>query len=334
MKRLVLIAAAIGVLMVTAQPVDAACNNARKITTFNNIGPAISYVYTPGVVVGEGGNGLNGSSITANLSGTFWAVGAGDPAPDIGSDSGTFPALEWMYVYPNYPATLQTTWANDTRIDGCIDTDPNVPEGMKCTAVQLTDVDPTTGQTVFAVLSAAANQQGDYLFIQEGEAPINLIAFPVCEILDSSRDDQTGAITVSVDCVSEAELDPGFYLSDDPACQVNGGGGVQGLVTGYQVFTMTLPEGSAPPTDFRREAWTPQGDPTPLGMVSTFTVGCEGEADVYISYALLNESGFLTDSVAPNSTRMECGANLAEPEQRIRPTRERTREKPPATRGR
>ncbi|NIR60755.1 MAG: hypothetical protein GWO02_15230 [Gammaproteobacteria bacterium] len=118
-----------------------------------------------------------------------------------------------------------------------------------------------------------------------------------------------------------------MYLSADPQC--NSGGGGAELFEGYRVRAQVLPRGSAPPSDFNVENWppapTPGGGgaaPTPIGQNTTVALPCGQDSDVYVSYTLVGKgctsaNCFNTEVVFQTSTRVECGANLADPEERI-----------------
>ena len=60
--------------------------------------------------------------------------------------------------------------------------------------------------------------------------------------------------------------------------------------------------------------WTAGGNPAALGSATTFTVPCGAtDVDVYVAGAYRWATGFETAVVGANSTRVECGPNLANP---------------------
>ena len=115
MKSLKIFGLALGVvaLVAAAQPAQAACGAPFLITSLNQAAGYYAYVVNPST---ESGGGLDGSTVTEDVTGFFWGLGVGNPLPGVGADNGTFPTLSWLYIYPNYPAAVLTTWAADPSI--------------------------------------------------------------------------------------------------------------------------------------------------------------------------------------------------------------------------
>ena len=118
MKKLAILGVAIGLLL-AAMPAEASCGNLRQINSLASPG-GDAYVLTPGFPYG--GDGLNKSTVSPAIVGTFWHVGNGDlTATGVGNDNGSFGALDgWLVPYPNYSAYIKSDWTQP-GIDGCID---------------------------------------------------------------------------------------------------------------------------------------------------------------------------------------------------------------------
>lgn len=331
MKKMKLFGLGLGLLAVVAiaQPANAACGAPFLISTTDAGTGEYSYVINPGVT----DNGFNGSTITDQLTGFFWGVGIGNPALGVGADNGSFAALDWFYIYPGFPAGILTTWAASAGIDTCIDVQGAL--GSRCQATFLQDVDPSTGQGVFALISTADDPaSGDFYLNLEGGAAINLAPAAQMPILNSTRNGDQG-VTVQLGGPTAEALAAGAYLDAALACQGAGGGGtdpLNGLVDGYSIRYQVLPRGSQPPSDFGADGWNDGGTGVlPLGMPGQVAVDCGGQdADVYLTYQLHLDSGFAAPLVSASSTRIECGPNVADPQQRIRiaPDQPETRQKP------
>ena len=318
MKKMKIFGLALGVLalIAVAQPANAACGAPFLITSINGDAGYYAYVINPTVTPGAGGNGLAGSTITDQFTGFFWGVGVGDPAPGVGADNGTFAAIDWMYVYPNYPASVLTTWAASTDIDTCIDVQGALGERCQVTFFQDVDLE-NGGEGLFAIVSTPDDSASGDFFLDNGGVNITLAPADKMAILGSTRAGDTG---VEIMLGSPAMPEAGLYLSDAPACQGAGVGGTaaNGLIVGYQAVTQVVPRGSAPPSDFSRAAWTNAGDVAPVGQPTAISVPCDGDSDVYASYAWEMDSGFSSPIVSSSTTRLECGANIADPDQGIR----------------
>ena len=79
------------------------------------------------------------TSVSGNLQGLFWVLGAGNPDFRAGVDNGRFaprgispytgtPTGGWLRNYPLYPAYIESTWAANQRIDGCPDKVPHLKD--------------------------------------------------------------------------------------------------------------------------------------------------------------------------------------------------------------
>ena len=276
MKALKIFGLALGVvaLIAAAQPAQAACGAPFLITSINSSTGYIAYVINPTVT----DDGLDGSSITADVTCFFWGVGFGNPAFGVGADNGSFPTLSWLYVYPGYAASVLTTWAADPSIDTCIDA--MGPLGERCQVTFFQDVSTADGSGLFALVSTPDNPASGDFFMDNGGVNIELAPQEGMAILSSSRAGDTG-VAMDLSGPSPEGILAGSYLSDSPNCQGAGAGGtdpLNGLIVGYRAVTQVMPRGSAPPSDFNVDAWDdagsgiqPLGRRRRSGLVATVT---------------------------------------------------------------
>ena len=90
---------------------------------------------------------------------------------------------------------------------------------------------------------------------------------------------------------------------------------------GFKVMSMTIPLGDPPPSDRDATLWTELelagggGQPVTLFGSSVTVESTCGSAnhDVYLAPGLVFDSDFAPSVVSRNSTRIECGPNLAYP---------------------
>jgi hypothetical protein len=329
MRKMKFFGLALGLLAIVAvaQPAHAICGAPFLISTAVDV-DTYSYVINP--AVDPATQGLNGSTVTDQIQGFFWGVGVGNPTLGVGADNGSWTALDWLYIFPGYPAAIITTWAESTGIDTCIDVQGAF--GSRCQATFVQDVDPDTGEGMFALLATADDDaSGDFFLVQDGNAPIVFAPQPKMAVTGSVRNGAQG-VTVALAGPTVEAIAAGSFLDEDPACLAASGGGpapLNGLVTGYSVRYVIQPRGSQPPSNFAVEQWTDSGNGIlPLGSTTQAAVDCGGQDnDVYLSYQLHFDSGFAAPFVSASTTRTECGPNVADPQERIRVAPE-TRQKP------
>lgn len=287
------------------QPAYAICGSFIGFTFDSQNG----YIFTPGCEASD--CGTIGTSMTDNARGTFWAINEGSPALMAGIDNGSFPLLPddqkgWGYPYPGYPMRVNSGWGDDPRIDNCIETaaDPN-----KCMVVLFMDTSPINNAGAFALATDAADSgSGEYDFLY---SEVTLTTLPKMQITNTVRNNGGESVSVTVDGVSLADLQSGFYL--DPACPTPAAKGFPQLIQGYQVYARELPRDAPMPTDSNVAAWNPVGPLTPLGDPSTVTLPCSGDTDRYVSAGVVFNSNFSNVWLAENATKVQCGANLADP---------------------
>ena len=93
--------------------------------------------------------------------------------------------------------------------------------------------------------------------------------------------------------------------------------------TGYRILQQILPRGSMPPSD-RSAGWTDASGVVPATQGTTVTATCgAADQDVYLATELIFDSGFGTSIVSANSSRVECGTTLADPDDKPRTPRPR-----------
>jgi len=341
-SRIVLSLAFLTLITAAAQPAWAICAAPFIIST---LGDYTSYVVAPGYCpprLADCTSDLE-SSVSSDLRASFWHVGNGNPTPGLGTDNGSFAALgNWVIyqdpggAYAGYPAYIDTTWGASQQIDGCIDTPQPGGPPEKCMAVLLADRDGT-GASSFALLTAGADDNGNFFLYLDGGETINLAAMPRPQILQTGR---VGLDNISVTVAGPTleALSANLHQSQDPNGLCAGAAGAVSEIS-YRMYTMYVPRGSMPPTDLDPANWIP-GPTAALGETVEFVV-CdqyppEEQIDAYLAYALVFDSGFETPFVSggsPSTTspRIECIFVLADPG-RIRIKEENRRERGTRTR--
>jgi hypothetical protein len=306
LSKITLLAGMVLAIMLLVQPAFAACSNARLIQA--------SEIY-----------GTDGEFPSYNASAWFWALGSGVQGVGSGNDNGAVYGSTDGYGTADYgffgaPYTygygyVSASWGTG-GVDGCIDatvapTLCNV--GGCCTAILISD--QFDGQGYFALLTSTADAGQNY-----GAFPaVNMAALPKPNITGSVRVDAAN-VNVTVACPSQASLAGGLAL--DPGCPDT-------VVTGCKLYTQTVARGGAPADDRELSGWTSVGVGAAAGTSETVGVTCSGNQDVYLTSALVFDSGFELRYGGTNSTRVECGPNLANPVRRLQdgttPTRKKSR---------
>ncbi len=331
-----------------AAPLQASCGTFAQITNIDGTGATSFLVNTafqnfggdPGTYYGTGAYGpYNFSFDPANPANTplspaaqitFWRTGTGDPAVGMGDDNGTYDMIANGGFY--FSGTLPTstfggyirggkllgTW-QPAGIDGCVGAN-------SCMCLLVTDQDGVNGD--WAILGAMSNANFNSFMDIGGTdgvanlAPIRMVNFDPPGITGSRRDAVSFDVELDVTLAAPAG---GVYTQDGCAC---------GPV-GFKVLQQIVPEGNMPPTDRDAGLWA---EPTLVGGgaqgVTAFgdTVTVESacgasNTDVYLTTQLIFDSNFGTSVVSGNSTRVECGPTLANPDDRpskpARPQRDR-----------
>jgi hypothetical protein len=334
--------AAVAGLVVAAvgMPANAGCPGSQLLdATFHYV---VSNPNWGGQAGGDGRCGSNGCydsvsgpPVSPALRAVFWAVGSGNPAIGLGNDSGIFSggfqATDfWMkqisasfsgnlYHYPawcslkigyNYVVGAPVTWSAPDA-DGCGPS--GTPPAISCTCFMLSDV--WNNQGYFATMCAKSDVLGNTNF--DFGADFHLAPVPQPNITASARDAVSGDVTLSVG-LKNTDGNP-----DTPAEGVYTKDGCGTGLAGFRVFGAVVPRNGTPtPGQF---VLLPRADNTQQG-----TTGFGGQVavkadcnptlaqDLYLSAQVVGEGAtpFTAQFIGKSSTRVPCGANLADPGQR------------------
>jgi len=265
-------------LLLTGGDALAHCGSTRLFSS------GYHYIFTPGVCP-SGTSCPGDTSVTSNLIGAFWDLGNGDPRVLYGADNGSWPALEgppfngWVGYTHGEPAYLAGDWAQDVRIDSCVQSN--------CMAVLLSDLNLESADvgyfgTYFAFFTQSAPSGLPFFF----DFDVELARIPRPIILSSTRvpPDRLD-LTVRVDA-------PTGGIVIDPQCP-------QGAV-GYHIFRAAVPRGAPLPSPSASE-WIladggagPNGEPIPFGTTITVHLDPYCAKDNYLAAGLAFDSGFET----------------------------------------
>jgi len=269
-------------------PAWAACATPRIVSSLFPPG-SHSYVYTPGFDAET-----HGSSTSESLTGSFWALGGGNPASGQGIDNGGFESgLGWAVRNPGYPTAFHTTWAASSAIDGCID----AAGSSACMAVLFSDQCDDEGY--FALLTATSFR-GNYSFAQPDSGAIVLgqVPAPQAENFNTFPALFRGSVTVHTPTA-------GLYLGE---------GCSQAVVSGYRIYVASTPRDSgAPSVDRSSGSWEvigggqgPEGQALPLGSMTEIVAVCQPGMDLYVASSLVFDSGFETRFLSQPLPRVQC----------------------------
>lgn len=298
-----------------AHPAAASCADERWIHARDIRTPGVTqcdveiYCWDGSVVLG-----CLDRSVSADFSGSFWALGTGDPALGQGDDNGLLAAADWSYDaspcvgggMPGYetarrPRVISGTWSAP-GIDGCVDAAGTYAEltGDECVLVALSD--QSDGQSYFALLSALVNldEFEDPVFWPWRDlGPIELTAIPSPEISQPLEGPSSGRrCEVVVTAPPASEIGGGLYL--DAACGAE-------LMQGYNVYRFSG-KGGALPDDLVLDAdWQLlTSTPIPLGESATLSIAGGASGRIYLAGTLVFESGFETGRVSPPAGPVTC----------------------------
>jgi hypothetical protein len=349
-SRIAIGAAVVLLVAATVQPSNAACATPRLLDNvgaklvsnpnWGGAGGSRTCVFVNGCYADDSTGGLQSPPISASFDGVFWGfdtasgLSQSDPAIAAGMDSGGWGIENWSkqvtadFGQPYYyPAFLTLTDGTNSAsgnpanwsfpVDGCPnDIDPNA-----CTCILLTD--QWDGAGYFFIDSANADQIGNFPFAgfpTDGvDFTMALAPTPAPQVTMSERDATSGDVTMMINV-------GGLGAADfrDAGCDC-------GL--GYVVYQQIVGRGGMAPIDrsIRGGSWIPAPSATggaqavnDFGTQASIRVDCDPavQQDIYLATALVDANGYMTDNVSGNSFRIECGANLAEPN---RPDRDRGR---------
>jgi hypothetical protein len=272
---------------------------------------------------------VSGPPVSSTMRGVFWALGSGDPAIGVGNDSGIFSGgftasdfwlkqisatfAAGLYHYPawislkineNFVVGAPVTWSAPDA-DGC--GPGGTPPAISCTCFMLSD--EYQGAGYFMTMSAQSDVLGNTQF-NPGTA-FHLAEIPKPVITASSRDVATADVTLTV---TQPAPVGGTYPAD----------GCGNCLGGFRVYGQIVPRGAPAPTA-RSTGWTvlPNGaggaqGTTAFGGSVAVRANCDPAIaqDLYLAIAIVGEgtTPFITSHVSRNSTMVQCGANLADPQ--------------------
>jgi hypothetical protein len=324
-SKILTVAAALVVALTIGAPVLADCG--ANPATISSDGPGgTSLIWTrafqndPTFFYGSFGGttycgAYNGCTpLSPAATGSFWRLGAGDPAIGQGNDSGLFDFVQGDNTlvggsYPSYGyyggLILNTGWAAGLT-DGCVD-------GGNCLCVLFVDHD--ADDTYIAVASGRASPALVQTIERGGTDGSGLYAAPiVLEPVGAPQINSSARNGTGVDLVVSAGAAGASYQKDSCDCSP----------VGYKVVQQIVARNSGAPVDRNVGAWSNASPVTPLGMPANVNAPCSAtDSDVYLATQLVFDSGFEANLVGRNSTRIECGTTLADPDEKpatIRPT--------------
>ena len=342
MKTITKVLTAVAVLVVAlslSAPVSANCGTTAIITTIDAAGT--TFVFSP--TFAEHTNFTYGYYGPANFSFdavgdpavpplspaaniTFWALGSGDPAVGFGNDNGAYDIIAGGGFFftgygPGVGTYLTGGYLRGGQINGTWEggTDNCVAAGS-CMCMLITDQDGARGfwATAGGMADANVNTSMNRGGVDGGgnNLPIILVDIAAPSINGSRRLGGTFDVDLDVQVLAPTA---GNYAVDGCACGP----------TGFRVLQQIVMRGAMPPSDRTLSAWTePLTDlgaaqtDTALGGTATVRSLCgASNQDVYLTTQLVFDSGFQTTVVSGNSTRVECGPTLADPNDRPTNTR-------------
>lgn len=319
MIKIALGATALLLVASMAQPVSASCSPiAAPLTngTLSHEGSSI-YRYNWPVALSYGNCSYASCGIDisydmpaldlATLQGVFWAIGSGDPTFGPGDDNGSFAVQGWITQLDSpgfyYSANILSPeggvgWGTGAGIDGCV---LNSLTANRCTCMMLTQNGSDGPQ--FAVFSAKADVSARSEFVYPGNAAIEFCPVPVPEVVNSVRDNLTHDLTMDV----RATASCGIYYKDGCDC------GVKFLVKEFvRPRGMVGSPGTNDPADFTSLT---DSAPQDSGVVDSVQSLCgASNNDVWLATQIVADGVWNSGLVSAPSTKIECGPNLANPD--------------------
>lgn len=315
-------AALVVMLVATVQPVFAACVGTSVIGTAAS-GTVKSGIWNPAVFTpGYYAGSLPFDYVppwTPDFEVSFWGLTTGDVTVGLGDDIGSFDvgagAYYTSYLAYIYAGEIATGFGVSPNIDGCIGNDPTL-----CNCVLLTD--QANGEGYFASLADQVSATLNTDLDQPGPDPAGNAAghIPMAPMGPAGITNTVRQLNLDVAITASFGFNPaGNFPKEGCDCEP----------TQWVPYYTTVSRGGPAPVD-RKSGWTAGGNPVALGSDATFTVPCgASNVDVYVAGAYRWETGFETAVVGANSTRVECGPDIANPSdtviqsvtpQRTRPT--------------
>jgi len=232
----------------------------------------------------------------SQAQGKFWGLGQFNPASPGGTDNGLIGpgdgAEPWLRYFGGAGFYVFGDWAGNLY-DGCPQDAPN-PQPARM-ALQWTTSDGS--DSYFVAICATEDAFGAFPVADIPSAPMVRVPKPV--IHASSRAGTTTNLTVGTE-----PLSGGVYNT----------GGCPLAVTGFKIYTQTVPRNAAAPSgpnSRTTNGWTLLG--SSAGADVAGAVNCATDGDVYLLTTLVLDGNVEIGQGSRNSTKVECGPNLATP---------------------
>jgi hypothetical protein len=225
--------------------------------------------------------------------GAFWGVGQYDPASPAGHDNGLWASSEWLRYTPGAGFYLAGDWSSSALIDGCIQNPPNPQPARMAVAWTASSGD----DSYFVALCSTEDAIGSFgTLVDIPGVPMTQIPKP--KVNGSSRAGTTTNLQVGTD-----PLVGGVYNT----------GGCTLAVTGFKIYTHTVPRGITPTASRNSNVgWTLLGSSS--GADVSGQVTCAVDSDIYLmSTVVLDGNVELKSGSRNGATKVECGPNLAQP---------------------
>ncbi len=256
-----------------------------------------------------------GINTPQSIVASYWAFTFGDPVVGAGDDNGDLQDDEpaagnptgWLRLYPGAPGPYLTgTWADDQQIDGCINDKFAPGKSFEIQLVAFSDVSADNSKAFFAIAGARRDPAAPVAEINFSlmGVDIALVETPKPKIVNATCGAPGDCSTVNVE-VECPPLSGGFYTDGTITASE--------AIRGCRIFKQIVTRGAAAPSTRDRSAWTDTAVLVSEGGTGTVGLNCTNDSDAYLATAVEFDSGFMTAHVSANSTRIECGPNLAEP---------------------
>jgi len=231
----------------------------------------------------------------SSAQGKFWGLGQFNPASPGGTDNGLIGPADgvetWLRYVPGAGFYTTGDWSSNLY-DGCPQDPPN-PQPARM-GIEWTTSDGT--DSYFVALCAGEDQFGSFPIVDIPGTPMARVPKPVVHA--SSRAGTTTNLTVGTEPIPAVQNTNGCTLA----------------VTGFKVYSQTVPRnGAAPsgPNSRTTNGWTLLG--TSSGADVAGAVNCATDGDVYLLTTLVLDGNVEISQGSRNSTKVECGPNLATP---------------------
>jgi hypothetical protein len=242
----------------------------------------------------------DGMFTAESLTGSFWAFGFGNPAPNAGTDNGAFGDENWIvsYISSSGGQSLFGSWSQSSAIDGCIEGKIAPGKTSEIMIVMLSDRLGGYYSSLFAIAAVARHADESPPFDFSAGIGRDIRLWPISKpLIDSSV--QVGAHTIQlvVQGPTVSWLENGFYS--------DGSVSLPEVVVGYRLYFQPYTFGTSFP-DIRRESgWTPITGTVPIGQLSTLNIDCTRVYE-YLALSLVYENGVESPYLSNNSTTIKC----------------------------